>query len=84
MHKLRHTEGGGGVSASVMMYTLSIRQYGIMCNKGEGGVHNGQKSCDIIYERPPSNVTTYQPKDIQCAYGGTHVEKTYIMAWRIM
>ena len=26
--------GGGGVSASVTMYTLSIHQYGIMCDEG--------------------------------------------------
>ena len=27
-NELRHAEGGGGVSASVTMYTLSIHQYG--------------------------------------------------------
>ena len=43
VHKLRHAEegggggGGGGVSASVTMYTLSIHQYGIMCDEGGGG-----------------------------------------------
>ena len=37
--------GEGRVSASVTMYTLSIHQYGIMCDKGggRGGVHNGSK-----------------------------------------
>ena len=29
--------GGGGGSASVTMYTFSIHQYGIMCDKGGGG-----------------------------------------------
>ena len=28
VHKLRHTEGGEGVSASVTTYALSIHQYG--------------------------------------------------------
>ena len=42
VHKLRHAEGGGGgggggLSASVTMYTLSIHQYGIMCDEREGG-----------------------------------------------
>ena len=39
-------KGGWGESASVTMYTLSIHQYGIMCDEGGGGgggVHNGQK-----------------------------------------
>ena len=40
IHKLRYPEGG--VSASVLMYTLSIHQYGIICDEGRG-VHNGQK-----------------------------------------
>ena len=42
VHKLRHAEGGegggGGVSASVTMYTLSIHQYGIMCDEGGGSI----------------------------------------------
>ena len=38
VHKLRHAEGGRA-SANVTMHTLSIHQYGIMCDEGgrEGG-----------------------------------------------
>ena len=43
VHKLRHIEGGDGISASMMMYTLNIYQYGKSYDGGGGGgggVHN--------------------------------------------
>ena len=48
VHKLCHTEGGKGVSASVTTYTLNMHQYGTSYDGGgggggEGGVYNGQK-----------------------------------------
>ena len=41
VHKLCHTEGGKGVSASVTTYTLSIHQYGTSYDKGGGGGGEG-------------------------------------------